>query len=65
MEWCPVTRWPWRKRIEQQREAELAAEALRDRAQQQQRRVEAMMPRVDAVTSSLRALRVEAILRGE
>lgn len=56
---------PWRKKLEQSQEAVRAAEELRDHAQQQQRRAEAMSPRVDAITSSLRRLRIEGILRGE
>jgi hypothetical protein len=58
--------------VEQSGDAVRAAEQLRDRAQEQQRRVEAIAPRVDAATDSLRQLRtenhfgpmIENILRG-
>jgi hypothetical protein len=67
-----VTRWLWRKRLEDAREAVRAAEELRDAAEFQQRRAEQIAPRVDAVSSSLQKLRkdnhfgplIEAILRG-
>lgn len=63
---------PWRKRLEDAQEAVRRAEALRDDAQQQQRRVEEIAPRVDAVSSSLQKLRtdnhfgplIDSILRG-
>jgi hypothetical protein len=59
-------------RLERADEAVRAAEGLRDVAQQQQRQVEEIAPRVDAVASSLRKLRtdnhfgpmIDAILRG-
>ena len=65
-------RWPWRRRLEQAHEAVRAAEGLRDRAERQQRRAEEIVPRVDAVASSLQKLRtdnhfgpmIDAILRG-
>ena len=64
---------PWRRRVEEADDAVRAAEVLRDRAQEQQRRVERITPRVDAVSSSLQKLRtdnhlgplVESILRGD
>lgn len=68
-----MTWWlPWRKKVAQADEAVRAAEELRDHAQQQQREVEEIVPRVDAVTSSLRRLRsdnhfgpmIDALLRG-
>lgn len=63
---------PWRQEVEQGHEAVRAAEELRDAAQEQQRRVEAIKPRVDAASDSLRKLRtdnhfgpmIDAILRG-
>jgi hypothetical protein len=67
-----VIRWPWRRKLAQSQEAVRAAEELRDRAEHQQRRVEGITPRVDAVSASLQRLRTEnhigpmidAILRG-
>lgn len=67
-----MTRWPWRKRLEQAEEKVRAAEELRDRAQRQQRQAEEIASRVDAVAPSLRRLRtdnhfgpmIDAILRG-
>jgi hypothetical protein len=67
-----VTRLPWRKRLEQSQDAVREAERLRDQAEEQQRQVERIVPRVDAVTASLQRLRtenhlgpmIEAILRG-
>ncbi len=67
-----MTRWPWRKKLEQAEEAVRAAEELRDRAEHQQRQAEEIAPRVDAVASSLRKLRtdnhfgpmINSILRG-
>lgn len=67
-----MTRWPWRKRLEEAEEALRAAEGLRDRAQEQQHQAEAMTQRVDAVASSLRKLHtdnhfgplIDSILRG-
>jgi hypothetical protein len=67
-----VTRWPWRKRLEEAEEALRVAEELRDRAQEQQHQAEAMTQRVDAVSSSLRKLHtdnhfgplIDSILRG-
>lgn len=67
-----MTWWPWRKRVEQADEAVRAAEELRDAAQEQQRRAEALAPRVDAASEKLRKLRtdnhfgplIDAILRG-
>jgi hypothetical protein len=67
-----VRLWRWRKRLEEAQEAVRAAEGLRDRAEQQQQRAEAMSPRVDAVASSLRKLHadnhfgplIDSILRG-
>lgn len=64
--------WPWRREVERSGEAVRAAEVLRDRAQEQQRRVEEIKPRVDAASDSLRRLRtenhfgplIENILRG-
>lgn len=63
---------PWRKKLEQSQDAVRGAERLRDRAQEQQRRVEEMVPRVDAASSSLQRLHrdnhfgplIDAILRG-
>jgi hypothetical protein len=67
-----VTRWPWRKRLEEAEEALRVAEELRDRAEEQQHQAEAMTQRVDAVSSSLRKLHtdnhfgplIDSILRG-
>lgn len=67
-----MTRLPWRKRLEQSQDAVREAERLRDQAEEQQRQVERIVPRVDAVTASLQRLRtenhlgpmIEAILRG-
>lgn len=68
-----MTWWrPWRSEVEQAREAVRQAEELRDSAVEQRRRVEAITPRVDAASDSLRKLRtdnhfgpmIDAILRG-
>jgi hypothetical protein len=64
--------WPWRKKVQQSEDAVRAAERLRDTAQRQQRQAEAMAPRVDAVSASLRRLRadnhvgpmIDSLLRG-
>lgn len=64
--------WPWRRQLGHTSEATVHAERLRDEAQGQRSRVEAMQPRVDAATDSLRQLRsenhfgpmIEQILRG-
>jgi hypothetical protein len=63
---------PWRKKLREADDAVRAAEDLRDRAQEQQRQVERVVPRVDAVSSNLQRLRtdnhfgplIESILRG-
>lgn len=65
-------RWPWRRKVEQAEEAVRAAEELRDHAQQQQQVAEAMTPRVNAITASLRRLQadnhvgpmIDSLLRG-
>lgn len=65
-------KWPWTRSLEQAREAVRGAEALRDGAQEQQRRVEAIAPRVDAAARRARQLRsdnhfgplIDSILRG-
>lgn len=62
----------WRRRLDRADEAVRNAEMLRDQAQEQQRQVESITPRVDAVSTSLRKLRednhfgplIESILRG-
>lgn len=67
-----MTWWPWRRKLEQAQDAVREAEQLRDRAQEQQRQVERIAPRVDAVSASLQKLRtdnhigplIDAILRG-
>lgn len=67
-----MTWWRWRKKVQQSQEAVRAAERLRDTAQAQQRQVERITPRVDAVSASLQKLRtdnhigplIEAILGG-
>lgn len=67
-----MTWWPWRRKLEKSDEKVRAAEELRDVAQEQQQRAEALTPRVDAVSSSLRRLRadnhvgpmIDALLRG-
>lgn len=67
-----MTWWPWRRKVERAEEAVRAAEELRDHAQQQQQQAEAMTPRVDRITSSLRRLQadnhvgpmIDALLRG-
>jgi len=67
-----VTWRPWRKRLEEAEEAVHAAERLRDDAEAQQLRAEQIVPRVDAVASSLQKLRtdnhfgplIDSILRG-
>ena len=51
-----MTFWFWRKRIAEADNAVHAAEERLAHAEQQQRRAEALAPRVDAVTSSLRKL---------
>lgn len=64
--------WPWRAKLVQSQDALLAAERLRDNAQAQQRKAERIVPRVDAVASSLQKLRtdnhfgpmIDAVLRG-
>lgn len=63
----------WRRKVAESRQRVAAAEELRDQAERQQRRVEDLTPRVDAVASSLRRLRkdnhfgpmIDAILRGD
>jgi hypothetical protein len=67
-------RWrlPWRREPHRNDEALRAAEQLRDRAEEQRRRVAEIAPRVDATVTSLRRLRnenhlgpmIENILRG-
>jgi hypothetical protein len=65
-------RWPWSRDVETADEAVRAAEQLRDRAQDQQARVEANGPRVAAAAERLERLRtenhfgpmIENILRG-
>lgn len=67
-----MTRWPWRKRLEEAEQAVRAAEELRDRAEEQKHQAEAIVPRVDAVAASLRKLHsdnhfgplIDSILRG-
>jgi hypothetical protein len=67
-----VTRWPWRRKLEQSQDAVRQAERLRDSAQEQQRKAECIAPRVDAVANSLQKLRtdnhfgpmIDAVLRG-
>lgn len=63
---------PWRKKMEQAQDAVRHAESLRDDAEQQRSRVQAMTPRIDNVSSSLQRLRsdnhfgplIDAVLRG-
>jgi len=58
--------------MEQAQEAVRHAESLRDDAEQQKTRVQAMTPRIDSVSSSLQRLRtdnhfgplIDAVLRG-
>lgn len=50
---------PWRRQARQDDAAIKAAEQLRDRAEEQRRRVQAITPRVDATVRSLRELRAE------
>lgn len=64
-------RWTfWRRPARRDDEALRAAERLRDRAMEQQRRVEAITPRVDAAAASLRRTEnsvspmIENVLRG-
>jgi len=67
-----VTWLPWRRKVERAEEAVRVAEELRDHAQRQQRKAEALTPRVNAVTSSLRRLQadnhvspmIDSLLRG-
>jgi hypothetical protein len=67
-----VSWWPLRRKLEQAQEAVRHAESLRDDAEQQKTRAEAMTPRIDNVTSSLQKLRtdnhfgplIDAVLRG-
>jgi len=68
-----MTWWrPWRRAVERSSDAVTAAEAIRDRAQEQNRRVEALTPRVDAAAERLQKLRsenhfgpmIDSILRG-
>lgn len=64
--------WPWCKRLAEADARVRVAEELRDEAQAQQRQVEKITPRVDAVAASLQGLRtdnhfgplIESILRG-
>jgi hypothetical protein len=53
---------PWRKKLQQSEEAVRAAECLRDAAQRQQERAEALGPRVDAVSTSLRRMRSDPLI---
>jgi hypothetical protein len=63
---------PWRRKLEQAQEAVRHAESLRDDAERQKNRAEALAPRIDNVTSSLQKLRadnhfgplIDAVLRG-
>lgn len=63
---------PWRREVERSGDALRAAEQLRDQAEEQQSRVESIVPRVDAAADNLRRLRtenhfgpmIENILRG-
>jgi predicted GTPase len=55
--------WSWRWNPEAEDEALRAAERLRDRAQEQQRRAAEIAPRVDAVVASLREVPVQNGLR--
>lgn len=48
-----------RKALEQAEEAVRGAEKLRDHAEEQQRKAEQIVPRVDAVSASLQRLRTE------
>lgn len=65
-------KWPWRAKLEEADKKLCKAEQLRDGAQEQQRRVEALSADVDAQASRLRQLRtdnhfgplIESILRG-
>lgn len=67
-----MTWWRWRRKLEQAQDAVREAERLRDKAEAQQRQVERIAPRVDAVSASLHKLRtdnhigplIDAILRG-
>lgn len=67
-----MTRWPWRKRLGEAADALAEADRLRDRAQEQQARAEALTPKVDALSASLRKLHtdnhfgplIDAVLRG-
>jgi hypothetical protein len=55
-----VTWWRWRRKLEQESdEAVRRAERLRDHAEEQQRQVERITPRVDAIAASLQKLRTE------
>lgn len=63
---------PWRQRVAHAQAAVEAAEVLRRHAVEQQRQAENLVPRVDAVASSLQKLRtdnhfgplIDSILRG-
>lgn len=63
---------PWRKELEKAQDAVRHAESLRDDAEQQKSRAEALAPRIADVTSSLQRLRsdnhfgplIDAVLRG-
>lgn len=67
-----MTWWRWRKELEQAQEGVRQAEKLRDQAEEQQRKVERITPRVDAVAASLQKLRadnhigplIDSVLRG-
>ena len=58
-----MTWWRWRRKLEQIEADIRAAELLRDRAQQQQRRAEALVPRVDGVVRKLRVVAPRAAIR--
>lgn len=67
-----MTWLPWRRKVERAEDAVRAAEELRDKAQRQQKAAEALTPKVDRITSSLRRLQadnhvgpmIDALLRG-
>lgn len=67
-----MTWFRWRRKVQEAQEAVREAERLRDTAEAQQRKVEKIAPRVDAVSASLQRLRTEnhigplidSILRG-
>lgn len=62
MRW--LARWLWRAEKADCDQAVQVAEALRDRAQEQQRRAREIVPRVDAAVRADRRFMIENAVRG-